>query len=125
MINIKEAVKEIFTEKSTDGITFLPESDFNLSIRGFSYTKKSKYEKNSLGHVYHIMLYKCDENGFVVKPDNFTAVLTDPYVYVSSVIECGFYGVVVKKTRASTKFVNEIYKSILAYQNGKEIKTQS
>lgn len=116
MNNIKEIVKMVFDD-GVDGISFFPsEDEANLDIRGFMYNKKSKYEiHENLGHRYHIILYKSDENRVVCEPDNFTAILTDPRVYVSNMINYGFYGLVVKKTKTSTKFINGLYKKILNY----------
>lgn len=111
---IKEAIKEIFADDA-DGVTFLPlNGDLDkLDIKGFKYNKKSKYEKNNLGHIYHIMIYKCDYDGLITHPDNFVATLTDPHVYVSSIIECGFYGIVTKKTKASNKFMKEMFQGLM------------
>lgn len=112
MIKIKEIVKEIF-DQDPDGITFLPTQTKDIHFTGFTYDKKSKYEKNRLGHVYHIVVYKADKFGNIHNPDNFVANLTDPKVYVYHLIQSGFFGIVVKKTKASTKFINEIYKKII------------
>lgn len=111
MITIKEAIKEIFDDNA-DGVTFLPTDEEDLNIKGFNFTKRSKYEKHTLGYVYHILLFKNNFKENKLDSDNFTAILTDPYVYVSSIIDCGFYGVVVKKTKQSSKIINEIYKSM-------------
>lgn len=112
-MNIKEIVKEIFDD-GVDGITFLPQGDIeNLQIRGFLYDKKSKYEKNSLGNYFHIVIYKCDDIGNISQQDNFVAILTDPHVYVSHIIECGFFGIITKKTKASPKFIKNLYSKIL------------
>lgn len=114
MITLKEIIKEIFADGS-DGITFLPTSDMEIDIKGFTYTKKSKFETGKLGTLYHIMIYKVDELGRAIHTDNFIAVLTDPYVYVSNIIECGFFGVVVKKNKSSKKFMDNVYKKVLAH----------
>jgi len=111
-MDIKETIKEIFDD-GVDGITFFPQGDLeNLEIRGFLYDKKSKYETTSLGNIFHIVLYKCTEDGEITHKDNCVAVLTDPHVYVSHIVECGFYGVVTKKTKRSTKFIRELYTKI-------------
>lgn len=116
MNNIKDIVKMIFDD-GVDGISFLPsEDERDMDIRGFMYQKKSKYEIHEhLGHRYHIILYKSNDQNPVIDPDNFTAILTDPRVYVSNMILNGFYGIVVKKTKKSTKFINELYGKILTY----------
>lgn len=116
MIKIKEVVYEIF-EKDPDGITFLPTSTKDIHFSGFLYDKKSKYEKTNLGHVYHIVIYKADRHGNVYQQDNFVATLTDPKVYVTHLIQSGFFGIVVKKTKASTRFINTIYKKLILASN--------
>lgn len=111
-MSITETVKEIFDD-GVDGITFLPQGELdNLQIRGFLYDTKSKYDVSSLGNVFHIVLYKCDEDGIITHKDNFVAVLTDPYVYASHVIECGFFGIITKKTKKSNKFIKELYSKV-------------
>ena len=120
MSEMKETIKTIFAD-GVDGISFLPSSEFEINVSGFHYTKKSKYEICNLGNVYHIMLYKCDDDGCAYHHDNFTAVLTDPHVYVNNIINCGFYGVVVKKTKTSTKFMKSVYQKVLdTIQDGNE-----
>ena len=114
MHTTKEIIKQIFADNA-DGVTFLPANGnvHDLNITGFKYTKKSKYEIGNLGHLYHIMIYKCTNDGMITHPDNFVAVLTDPYVYVSSIIESGFFGVVTKKTKSSNKFIKEMFQGLL------------
>ena len=105
---IKKLVEEIF-ENNVDGITFFPKDLENIDLRGFCFEKKSRYKKTELGNIYHIMIYKIDESGFVLHKDNFEAVLTDPAVYTSNIINCGFHGIVVKKTHFSKKLIRELY----------------
>ncbi len=113
MNQLKEILKEIFDE-NVDGVSFLPDEDFNLDIKGFQYNKKSKYEKYDLGQMYHIILYKCDDDGSILNPDHFSAILTDPYVYVNSLINSGFYGVVAKKNKQSKKYMKHVFDNIVA-----------
>lgn len=111
-ISIKDILKEVF-EENGDGICFLPQEDDELSIRSFIYKKKSKPEVCEIGHSYHIMIYKVDDYGNLYAEDNFEAILTDPSVYAEWVINCGFYGIISKKTKNSKKFLNAIYKELL------------
>ena len=111
---LKETIKEMFAT-GIDGITFFPhkDGDFGVELGGFSFNKKHKYDTNHLGHVYHIMLCKTDEDGIILNPDRFESTLTDPYVYVSNIISCGFYGIVMKKTNKSKKIANELFKQFV------------
>lgn len=112
MNNLKETLKEMFDD-NVDGVTFLPSGELhNVEIKGFNYNTKSKYEKSDLGNSFHIMLYKCLDDGTIIQNDLFTATLTDPYVYVHHLIVCGFFGVVSKKTKKSSKFIKDVYKTL-------------
>ena len=93
---------------------------YTVTMSGFNYQKKSKYEISNAGHhLYHIMIYKSDKYGNIYHPDNFVAVLTDPYVYVSHLVQCGFFGLVVKKAKSSTRIVNDVYKKVMKSLNEK------
>jgi hypothetical protein len=112
---MKETLKEMFDSK-IDGICFMPEDESHeeLSIKTFNYKRKQKGEyTENLGYCYHIILYKSDPYEGIYSEDNFTAILTDPHVYADWVIQCGFYGIISKKTKSSTKFINEVYKKLL------------
>jgi len=106
---IKSIVKELFDD-NVDGVSFFPKSNDELDLRGFEYRDNSKYVTSQLGNYYHIMVYKVNDKGFLIDKDNFEAILTDPHVYTSNLIISGFYGVVVKKTKKSRKYIDELYK---------------
>lgn len=111
---MKEFLKELFDDE-VDGVCFLPEFETNeISIKSFTYKRKSKQEKTSIGNVYHIVLYKADEYFQIHSEDSFTAILTDPHVYADWIINCGFYGLICKKTKTSSKFVKELYLSLVS-----------
>ena len=113
MDNLKEILKEMFDD-NVDGVTFLPSMDFDdVEIKGFNYNTKSKYEVNHLGNDFHIILYRCSDTGMIIDNDLFVATLTDPYVYVHHIITCGFFGIVSKKTKRSSKFIKDIYKTLI------------
>lgn len=105
---LKTIVKDLF-EEDVDGVAFFPKDNDSLDLRGFEYRNKGKYVTSELGNYYHIMIYKLNDKGFLIDRDNFEAILTDPYVYTSNLILSGFYGVVVKKTKKSKKFIDELY----------------
>jgi hypothetical protein len=109
---LRNIVHEIFNNKS-DGISFLPtNAGGDLQINGFVYSRKYKEIKAQLGSYYHIAIYKADDYGEIYSADNFTAILTDPRVYVENLIKFDFYGVVAKQTTGSKKFISEIYKKM-------------
>jgi hypothetical protein len=114
---MKEIINEIMCRK-VDGICFNPTNDEgDVAFSGFTYDKKSKYEVGNLGHRYHILLYKLCDEGFVIKLDLFEATLTDPSIYISNLIKCGFYGVVLKKTKRSVKIAKDLYNQYAKLQN--------
>lgn len=114
MNEIKEAINTIF-DGNADGVSFIPtEDEDGLRIDGFQYKKKYKQKVSDLGNFYHIICYKvCEESGKVINHDNFIAILTDPRVYVSNLIQCNFYGIVLKQTSGSKNFAKTLYEKIL------------
>jgi hypothetical protein len=111
-------IREIIDDKRIDGICFSPlEADGDVAFSGFSYEKKSKYEKSSIGNRYHILLYKICDEGFVEKLDLFEATLTDPTIYIKHIIDCGFYGIVFRKTKKSQKIANDLHKKYKMLEN--------
>lgn len=110
---IKEHIKTIF-DSGADGIAFVPlNAKGDLQINGFEYNRKYKAKQSPLGDFYHIVLYKANIFGEIIDRDNFTAVLMDPRVYVANLICSDFYGVVVKQTSGSKKFISELYKKMI------------
>lgn len=115
---MKEIIREIFDNKTTDGISFNPTNDDgDVAFSGFKYDKKSKYEVGSMGHRYHILLYKLCDDGFVINLDLFEATLSDPTIYIDHIIKSGFYGVVCKKTKKSTKIAKDLFSKYKLLQN--------
>lgn len=112
MSELQEIVSTIFDNES-DGISFFPsDREGNLQINGFVYSRKYKEYVSELGNYYHILVYKANDFGDIYHRDNFTAILTDPRVYVTNLIKSDFYGLVAKKTTGSKKFVTEIYRKM-------------
>lgn len=108
-MTIEETIKQFFDE-GVDGVSFMPiNSDLDLDLKGFRYNSRAKYETYNLGHKYHILIYKVCDDGYIQNLDNFEAILTAPYTYVSNLIKCDFFGVVSKKTTRSKKFVSDIH----------------
>jgi len=110
MHELNEIVGGIF-DNDSDGISFLPtDTEGNLQISGFIYSRKYKQIKSDLGNFYHIVVFKADDFGDITHSDHFTAILTDPRVYVTNLIKCDFYGVVTKQTTGSKRFISDIVK---------------
>jgi hypothetical protein len=62
-----------------------------------------------MGNMYHIVLFKQDNEGYPIDPDLFEAILIEPLEYISRVIKCDFYGVVAKKTTTSSDFIQNMF----------------
>lgn len=115
-MNIEETLKQFFDD-GVDGVSFIPlDEDLNIDLRGFKYDKKSKYDTHEIGQVYHIVIYKMHDSGKIHHLDNFDAILTAPYVYISNLIKCDFFGIVTKKTKVSKKFINKLFDQIKVHK---------
>lgn len=110
-MQLNEELKIMFND-GVDGVHFIPIKNNGIDIKGFLYDKKSKYDKQELGHVYHIVIYQCTPNGKIYSLDNFDAILIDPSVYITNLINCDFFGVVSKKTKQSHKFIKTLLKQL-------------
>jgi hypothetical protein len=99
--------------KSYDCLSFLPgQAEGLVSIEGGEYCDDGVAVGGSkLGDIYHITLVKdlpCGNVHF----DNFEAILTDPLVYMSNLIESGWYGIIHKKTTTSQKINDGVVKTL-------------
>jgi|694.fasta_scaffold03125_42 hypothetical protein len=66
-------------------------------------------DRCDLGNMYHIVLFKQDNEGHPIDPDLFEAILIEPLEYISRVINCDFYGLVAKKTTTSSDFIQNMF----------------
>lgn len=99
---------EDLRKENFDCISFLPgEEDGQLNVEGGTYLEKGDEIKGTLGCVYHINIFKHKDDDDV-EFDTFEAVLTDPFVYISHIIPCGWFGFISKKTTGSIEFNEEI-----------------
>jgi hypothetical protein len=101
-----------FVYADMDGISFFcdPATD-DLDLNTFYYAagESTVYKQGALGNYYHILLYKPSENRKDVDIDVFDAILTDPSVYVSNMIQHGFSGIVTKITESSRQYIAGVY----------------
>jgi len=104
--SLKEAKNENF-----DAFFFVPGSEEDtVNIEGAKYKIPGEtIEGSEMGDMYHIMLFKQDEDGAPIEPDLFEAILVEPLEYISRLITCDFYGVVAKKTTTSTEFIQNTF----------------
>jgi len=93
-----------------DALFFLPQDDEDeIRIVANKYKNPGEVvEGNAIGPWWHILLFKCnEETGAVENLDTFDAIFSDPREYISTLIPCGFYGVVAKKTTTSHVFLDD------------------
>jgi hypothetical protein len=103
-------LKEIKNEKF-DAFFFIPGPEEDVvKVEGARYKDPGKtIDGSKMGDMYHIMLFKQDDEGNPVDPDLFEAILTEPLEYVSRMITCDFYGLVAKKTTTSNEFIQNTF----------------
>lgn len=108
-----EFLKEIKNDKF-DAFFFVPgpEED-SVSVEGAKYKDPGEnIGGNEMGDMYHIMVFKQDDEGNPINPDLFEAILIEPLEYISRLITCDFYGFVAKKTTTSTSFATNTFDKI-------------
>lgn len=96
-----------------DGFYFQPTTDddgveFNYFKFNEDKDRGEKIEVSGIGDKYHIILWKSSENGLPYIDDNFEAILSEPAVYAQHLTSgtVPMYGVIVRKTTESFKFVD-------------------
>lgn len=113
---MKRYLKTIYNEEEHDGFGFTLDDNEELDISPFTYVNKEKPdEKYDLGYKYHIILYNEMVNGSISNLDMFEAVIGNPWHYIGGLIECGFFGVICKKTKNSYMVVNGMFDDLLEH----------
>lgn len=62
-----------------------------------------------LGNCYHVILFREDEDGTLVQPDRFEAILVDPLEYMSGLIPQNWYGIIARKTKSSHELIDKAF----------------
>lgn len=98
--------------KSYDGFYFNPtKEDDGVEFSYFKFNEDKdrgeKIEGSEIGDKYHIIILKPSESGVPYIDDNFEAILVEPTTYIEHLTNCNveFFGVIVRKTTKSFKFV--------------------
>lgn len=107
MLDFLKSIKD----DNFDAFFFMPgPQEDTVKVEGAKYKEAGNYIEGSvMGNMYHIILFKQDEDGTPIDPDLFEAILIEPLEYVSRMISCDFYGVVAKKTTTSSEFVKTTF----------------
>lgn len=108
--------------KDYDGIYFTPgKNSSELVIRCWEFQANTEYagskpiEGNQIGNMYHIALFREDNDGHPMFDDKYEAILGDPETYVKNLTGAGLYGCILKKTEKSSKWFEEYFKSIMEH----------
>ena len=95
-----------------DAIFFLPgDNEGEVRIEGNQFKDPGEpLGGNDMGHTYEVVLFKDDaENDTLYNVDRFEAIFIDPYEYVSNLIPQAWFGMIVRKTTTSGRFVQRIF----------------
>jgi len=89
-----------------DGLFFLPSGEEGeLEISFFSFNdekyKGSPIENTKIGDMFHVALFKQNEDGEVEFDETFEAIFADPLTYIKNLAPMGIYGTFVRKTEKS------------------------
>ena len=113
---MKKYLKEIYSEDEHDGFGFTLDDNEELDIAPFTYVKKEKpIENHDLGFKYHVITYNEMVDGSISNLDMFEAIIGNPWHYIGGLIECGFFGVICKKTKNSYKVVDGMFGDLLEH----------
>jgi hypothetical protein len=93
-----------------DAYFFLPgEKENQIHIEGSLYKDPGEgIGSSNLGHNYHVVLFKEDEEHNVVDLDQFEGVLGCPLEYMSGLLPSDWYGIIARKTTTSSAFVDRL-----------------
>ena len=113
---MKRYLKEIYSEEEHDGFEFTLDDNDELDVAPFTYKKKEKpIETHELGLKYHVITYNEMSDGSISKLEMFEAIIGNPWHYIGGLIECGFFGMICKKTKNSYKIVNDMFEDLLEH----------
>ena len=104
-----DVLKEI---EEFDTIFFVPHSEDENQVRVEVGQYKDRGEKiggSDVGDNYDIILFKLDEEDYLVNLDRFDAILIEPREYISRLIKDDWYGMVTRKTTTSKELSDGIF----------------
>ena len=80
----------------------------SITVQGLRYKEPGEYFMGNLGHIYHIILFRENDDGELYDEESFEAVLIDPLEYMSEMINANLFGIFTKKTTTSEDYVKSI-----------------
>ena len=120
--------ESIINQQEYDGFYFLPlkEDEEGLKLSFFEINPEHRgtpIDGNSVGDMFHIVMFKPDDDGLPVLDDNFEAILADPAVYIENLKGMDLYGCVLRKTDKSDKFIEDYLTGVLQSVMIKKLKS--
>ena len=102
-----------FKDEYFDTISFLPiPNPDDITVLSSRYTDDGeKIGGSKLGDRYHILLFKWNHKEELIH-DDFEAILICPLEYISHLIDCGWHGMVSKKTTTSQAKFDAVVKHV-------------
>lgn len=112
-----------------DGFYFLPNDDYQESLRFSFFTLKDSIKGtpvggNEIGDMYHIVMFKTDDDGFPVFDETFDAILGDPQKYVENLLGTEIYGCVLRKTDKSNEWLEDYLTRVMGSVIINKLKTR-
>jgi hypothetical protein len=94
-----------------DGFYFLPDlqDDDTTQFHYFTFNnvevRGQKVKVNDFGDLYHVVLFKTNEENVPILDETFEAVFIDPIVYAKNLSDMNIYGCVLRKTNTSPNWI--------------------
>jgi hypothetical protein len=104
-----------FNKDEHDAIFFLPgEQKDSVQIEAATYKNPGeKLGGSTMGDSYHVILFKEAKDGELVDVDQFEAIFTDPFEYISELIPKQWYGIMAKRTTTSNNFIQNTFAKLM------------
>lgn len=105
------------TQKDFDGFYFYPsdqEDEMKYGFFKFNNDALGKdIEGTDLGHMYHVVLFKVDDEEEIVMDDCFEAIFSDPIEYSKRLAEMNMTGTFLKKKEKSLDWWDDYLRSVI------------
>jgi len=102
-----------------DGFYFLPHGKYGEHLKFAFFSLKDEdqgtpVKGNDVGDMYHIVMFKTDDDGSPVFDETFDAILGDPQKYVENLLGAEIYGCVLRKTDKSGKWLEDYLTRVMS-----------
>jgi hypothetical protein len=113
-----EEENEVIRNQGYDGFYFLPLKDDEDGLKLSFFTLKDEHrgapiDGSSFGDMFHIVMFRPDDDGHPILDDSFEAILGDPAQYIENLVGAKIYGCVLRKTDKSGEWIHDYLTGIL------------